>query len=159
MTFALHRLITHRSLDRAAVGRLIEVVAVTFHLKYNPLPVTMLSGIKTGKRKKRKTANDGAAAVTSLPEMSAPSQPKKRPAASSDGNLSAAQLLKQQLKSGNIPPTKHKGGLEARLERIAESTETNGGDSKVVVLTGAAAATTSDRPDYRPGTYRRDSRE
>jgi hypothetical protein len=155
----LRFIITHRSLDRAAVDRLNEVVAVTFHLKHNPLLVTMLSGIKTGKRKKRKTANDGAAAVTSLPDMSEPSPPKKRAAASSDGNLSVAQLLKQQLKSGNIPPAKQTGGLEARLESIAESTETVGGDSKVVVLTGAAAATTSDRPDYRPGTYRRDSRE
>ena len=65
----------------AAVDHLIISITVTVHLKHNPLLYIMLSGIKTGKKKKRKTANDGAAAVTSLPDItSAPSLPKKPPA-------------------------------------------------------------------------------
>ena len=129
------------------VDRLIVVITD----KHKYLLHIMLSGIKTGKKKKRKTANDGAAAVASLPDItSAPSLPKKpRAEASTDGNLSAAQLLKRQLKSGGIPSTKQKGGLEARLGRVTESPESK--SDNVVVLTGAAAATTSDRPDYRPG--------
>lgn len=110
----------------------------------------MLSGIKTGKKKKRKTTTEkgGATTASTLDEGGA----KKKPRPS--GNLSAAQLLKQQLKSGIVPSVSAKrqeGGLEARLERVTASD--NNKEDHVVVLTGAAAATTSDRPDYRPGTF------
>jgi hypothetical protein len=106
----------------------------------------MLSGIKSGRKKKR-TATNGDHASFSID--SAATNKKQR-----SGNLSAAQLLKKRLKSGNVPRAssslQHQSGLEARLAR-ATTEEQN--DANVVVLTGAAAATTSDRPDYRPGTY------
>jgi hypothetical protein len=45
--------------------------------------------------------------------------------------------------------------LEARLARAATTTD----DKNVVFLTGAAAATTSNRPDYRPEDFRHGSRK
>lgn len=104
----------------------------------------MLSGIKTGKKKKRKTDAD--------PHNTISEEPAKKPHSETSHNVSAAQQLKQQLASG-IMPKSDSYGLEARLSQAtttasASNKETN---EEVVVLTGAAAATVSNRPDYQPG--------
>lgn len=106
----------------------------------------MLSGIKTGKKKKRKIPES----AESRHDRTSSSTKKLKSADSTSKNLSAAQQLKHQLAAGVVPTSQPKnGGLEARLSKATTVAAFTHDDH--VVLTGAAAATTSDRPDYRPG--------
>ena len=109
----------------------------------------MLSGIKTGKKKKRKTAEDEPSN-----RASAPKQPRSSTQEHSR-NVSAAQQLKQQLASGIIP-TSQRSTVEARLSQATTDDASNKEkkEANVVVLTGAAAGTMSNRPEYRPGMYK-----
>ena len=109
----------------------------------------MLSGIKTGKKKKRKTTDETRGHDAGSDQHISTAAKKQRPPHEQSENLSAAQKLKQELASGIVPT--FGDTLEARLSQ-ATTVANEKQDKNVVYLTGAAAASTSDRPDYRPGT-------
>lgn len=114
----------------------------------------MLSGIKSGKKKKRKSREDHGESSYDDTRSTEDKVTKKRP---EDSNLSAAKQLRQQLASGIVPTSRP--ALQDRLSRIARTAGTKEDDENVVVLAGAAAATTSSRPDYRPEDFRHGSRK
>jgi hypothetical protein len=113
----------------------------------------MLSGIKTGKKKKRKITEEHVEFDTRRKEDKVA---KKQP---EDSNVSVAEQIRQQLASGIVPTSRP--ALQDRLSRIAvdASNKQHDDDDNVVVLTGAAVAADSSRPDYRPEDFRHGSRK
>lgn len=128
----------------------------------------MLSGIKTGKRKRNKAApSSGGGSAERVSSSDARGTAATRTEASSSNNASIAEQLRQQLASGTAaaPPPKIKStepkyksselALD-RLQRRGRIHQTSKGEAEndkkdVVMLTGSAAA--SDRPDYRTGKF------
>lgn len=98
----------------------------------------MLAGIKIGKKKQKRPAQEGG--------------PLELPLAKKTTNRSAAQELKRALaKTGIVSSetTQSDQNLLQRIERIAKREEANNISEPMVVLTRAAVA--SDRPIFQKG--------
>lgn len=114
----------------------------------------MLSGIKTGKKKKRKSREEHGELSQADTRTTEDKVARKRP---EDSNLSVAEELRQQFASGIAPISRT--ALKDRLSCITRTADSKEDDDNVVVLLGAAAAATSSRPDYRPEDFRHGSRK
>lgn len=126
----------------------------------------MLSGIKKGKKKKKKTNANPSVVPPGAEAMREPSHteavaPSKKPALSGS-NASAADELKKLFAKGLQPKAtsssvarksspSSSGALSDRLQHRLDKRLVKRQADDTVVLTGVAAGAAADRPDYEPG--------